>query len=114
MAGARFAWSRHATESKNDAAAQLTNVMRRARTLNFQFNSACNRLRTYTGSVRLPEEHPTLVFSGILSLAAALAGLSLWTLSRAHRPIDYMVVGTLATAAGLVAAFVLVLRRKSL
>ena len=64
--------------------------------------------------VRLPERYPAIVFTGILSLSAAIAGLSIWTLTRAHRPFDYMVVGTLAVSAGLIAAFVLVARRKQL
>jgi membrane associated rhomboid family serine protease len=62
--------------------------------------------------VQLPTRHPAVFFTAILCVSAALAALALWIFSRAHTPFDYMVVGTLAATAALVAAFVVVVKRK--
>ena len=62
--------------------------------------------------VQLPTRHPALFFTAIVFLSAALAVAALWIFSHARTPFDYMVVGTLAAAAGLVAAFVVVIKRK--
>jgi hypothetical protein len=55
---------------------------------------------------------PVLFFTATLLLSAGLAGLTLWVWSKAHRPFDYMVVGTLLAAVGLVIAFMVVVRKK--
>jgi ABC-type transporter Mla subunit MlaD len=57
--------------------------------------------------------HPALFFAAVLFVSAALAVLALWVLSNARTPFDYMVVGTLAAALGLTAAFGVVLKRTS-
>jgi ABC-type transporter Mla subunit MlaD len=62
--------------------------------------------------VPLPTRHPALFFTAILCVSAGLAVLALWIFSHARTPFDYMVVGTLAATAGLVAAFVVVVKRK--
>jgi hypothetical protein len=62
--------------------------------------------------VSLWARFPVLFFTATLFLSAALAGLTLWVWSKAYRPFDYMVVGTLLAAVGLVVAFMVVVRRK--
>lgn len=46
-----------------------------------------------------------LFFVGVLGLSGAAAALALWVLSNAHTPLDYMVVGALATTMALAAVF---------
>ncbi len=62
--------------------------------------------------MNLPKRYPALLFTAILCLSAGLAALALWVFSNARTPFDYMVVGTLAATACLVALFVFVVKRR--
>jgi hypothetical protein len=64
--------------------------------------------------LQLPERHPALFFIAILSASAVVAGLAVWTYSRARTPFDYMVVGTLAASVGLAGVFAALVKRKAL
>ncbi len=42
-----------------------------------------------------------LLYGGLLLLSAALTVMLLWAFSKPHRPLEYMIAGTLATSVAL-------------
>ena len=52
-----------------------------------------------------------LLYGGLLLLSAALAVILLWAFSKPHRPLEYMIAGTLATSVALLAIFVFLVKR---
>ena len=64
--------------------------------------------------MRFPSKRPALFFAKVTVSSALLAFLLFWGFSKPHRPIEYMVAGSLITTIGLIAAFVyLALRQQS-
>ena len=62
--------------------------------------------------MQFPARHPAILFTAILCISAFLAALALWTFSSARTAFDYMVVGTLLAALGLVIAFAVLIKRR--
>jgi hypothetical protein len=54
----------------------------------------------------------TPFYACLTLLSAFAAGLSLWALAYPHRPLEYMVAGTLATAIGLLGTFLWLARER--
>jgi nitrate reductase gamma subunit len=51
------------------------------------------------------------LFAGVALLLIALAAFALWAISIPHRPLEYMVAGTLSTAISLLAVFLFLVKR---
>jgi hypothetical protein len=60
------------------------------------------------------EKYPVLAFAIVVALSAVLAAVSLWVFSKAQRPFDYMVAGTMFTSLSLVGVFVVLMKRRML
>ena len=68
---------------------------------------------TYNRIVILGSNRPALVFGGIAMLFAAVALFVLRLFPQPHHPIQYVLAGTCATAAVLLAGFVVLGRKRS-
>ena len=62
--------------------------------------------------VRTESRHDALFYACVVVLSAIIAGLSMWALASEHRPLEYMVAGTLATGISLLAIFLWLTRRR--
>jgi quinol-cytochrome oxidoreductase complex cytochrome b subunit len=62
--------------------------------------------------VTLARARRPIFFSGLLLCMVALTLMLVWAFSRPHRPLEYMVAGTLSTALVLLGVFLVIVKRR--
>jgi hypothetical protein len=92
---------------QQSAAAVLTLVMEPKRNPDYEFNSRAYRSPIYNGLVAPLLKRTMLLGGGLLLLFALILTTSLWLIPRPHRPLHYMVAGSVATAVALAGGFAL-------
>jgi hypothetical protein len=62
--------------------------------------------------VSLPRPRKPLFFGGLFLCSVALALIFTWAFSRPHRPLEYMIAGTLLTSLVLLGVFLAIVKRR--